>query len=1112
MAIGNIIINWTSPLLLNLELHTGGDVSPDEDLITFFIKGPFTTTTFVAAVQVRFNDFKARQAFIIPIREQQQPVSTLGLASILEVANASDELLDRSRFAGLTEADRLNLRVALKDWIIPINDWQYLAIPKRQFTPQTGDATWAETGQFRLEMQRANDGLYCVSDVLLVGGGMDNGGTPPAIPGNTGVATGGGMQGTYKYKLTNFNSVTGNRSNGTEGAQVAENVNRGAVTLASIPVAADPQVTDVEIWRTLGNGDRYYKIAAVTTGTTTFDDEVADHDSLDSTEGVAVMTTLELPLDNARPQQDFDQFIIDKLTSFWITNTSGEQGRVFFGPIGRPESFKGFLEVSRSGDPLHRLVLYNGQRFAFSESKVYRLDGDGRNQNPFVARELGGIPGVQFAQRRTVQSTPFGIIYQSTDGIRAFNGARSELIQFEALGRIFRGETAEGLPAFEGTSAAFARGEYYISDGTRCLSLNLLDGSWRDVGYNDVTALYYEWDTDKIVAGRVANTQLIEEEGTTADAGGVIAYEWESPAQDGDNDKIMVLERVFVDSETESTNMTTTLVHRFGTIALGTINNAARATEEFVVNQLVLKPSIRFSGSSTARVTVYDAEFEYEPLMMGINVFGGGRFTLEGRYREDLSANGSIVFKVERNVKDFDQTDRLFVIDRLTVEVDTGGLSLVPVITLKNTEVTLTTINTTSRTVVTQQLDRLGPINELRFNGVFFNAAPVAQVFRVELHVRELVIGLNNTRDGRRALQPARASDPETGVTFELNPSFRTLDDLSNLMVLERLEYEVNTAGATLTPSLDIRGGTISPGTINTASRTITEQRLDRIGPLQQLNIAGDFIANAVEFYGLEAYFRPLTLGMNLTSNEQLRPGQDRLEISGRAVAPGTAIEFEVQPFRQDFNQQDGLLWIERIVIEYSALGDAIDVEIDTETGITIAAGTLSATTRTTQELTIQRPGPPKLVRLEANFNTDVRVYSVEIYVRPVDLGVQFRGGQRIKHDGRLTAPTSLLRFTIDPERHEIDGGVMVPLIEVMQVDINTNGVDVTPRILTELGTVILEDINTSARETVTLDIHRVGNLQEVTLGADWTTAIELYGCEVIMRPLTLGIAVVRCQ
>lgn len=1108
MATGRAVIIWTSTVSLDLTVHDGGDTSPDEDLITFFIKGPFTINTYVAFVQVRFNDFKARQIYIAPIREQQQTVSTLGLASILEVANSTDDLLNRDRFAGLTEADRLNLRVAPKDWVIPINDWQYMAIPKRQFTPQTGDATWAETGQFRVEMNRAEEGTYCMSDLLLVGGGKDNGGTDPTPDGANGVATGGGLQGTYKYKLTNFNSATGNRSNGSTGTQVAENVERGYVTLTGIPTSPDPQVTDVEIWRTLGNGDRYFKIAAVTNGTATFDDEVADHDSLDSTAGVAIMTTDELPIDNGRPAQDFDQFIIDKLTAFWISNAVGHTGRVFFSPIGKPESFKGFLSASKAGDPMHRLVVHKGQRYAFAEAKVYRIDGNGLSNNPLVPVELGGIPGIQFAQRRTCISTPFGILYQAADGVRRFDGASSVLLNFEAIGRIFRGETAEGLPAFEGTNATFSRGEYIVSDGTRTLAINMTDGSWRDIGYNDVSALFYEWDTDTIVAGRSANTQLIEEEGTTTDAGGSIPFEWESGAQDGANDVIQIIERVFVDSLTNGVAMTATLVSRFTTVNLGTINNTSRETEEFVVNQLVLKPSMRFSGNATARVELYDAEFDIETLEMGINLFGVSRTTIPGRYKELPAPNGAIVFKIPREFKDLDQTDRLLVIDRITIEANTSGEDLTPIVTLKNTEVTLAVVNTSARAVVTFELDRIGPVNEFRLEGRFFDIANIAQVFRVELHVRELAIGLVNIRDNRRTVQPARASDPETQVTFEINPSFRTIDDLHEILVLERIEYEVNTGGNTLTPSLDIRGGTISPGTVVNSARTVVEQRFDRIGPLEQLNIAGDFIGDAIQIFGIEAFLRPLTLGLNLTSNEQLRPGADRLEVPGRAVAPGTAIEFEVQPWRQEFNMHDGLLWIERIVIEYDATGDSIDVEIDTESGITIAAGTLSSTTRVTEQFIIQRPGPPKIVRLEADFNLDVRVYSVEVYVRPVDMGILFRDGQRIKHDGRLVDATNVLTFTVDPERFEIDGGVNVPLIELVQIDIDTGGAVVVPRIQTELGTVTLDDVVTSARETVTLDVHRAGNLQELTLSADWTTALGLYGCEVVMRTLTLGVAV----
>ncbi len=108
--------------------------------------------------------------------------------------------------------------------------------------------------------------------------------------------------------------------------------------------------------------------------------------------------------------------------------------------------------------------------------------------------------------------------------------------------------------------------------------------------------------------------------------------------------------------------------------------------------------------------------------------------------------------------------------------------------------------------------------------------------------------------------------------------------------------------------------------------------------------------------FAVEAYFRTLELGLNLTTNEQIRPGGDRIGIKGRAVDPASALVFEIQPDNQLFNNHDGVFWIERIVIEHN-LTSTVAVTVDTESGVSIAAGTLAVTPRRYTEFEIQRPG-----------------------------------------------------------------------------------------------------------------------------------------------------------
>jgi len=138
--------------------------------------------------------------------------------------------------------------------------WQEISMPKSGFYT-FGTFDWTDVRSYSTIFTMANGGDIApdnnairLDDLHLSGGGNDNAGA--------GGGGGGGMQGTYKYKFTYRNSITGNRSNagiGTDGFDfiiTAENVDRGSVSFTDLPVSTDPQVDQREIWRTVGNGRR----------------------------------------------------------------------------------------------------------------------------------------------------------------------------------------------------------------------------------------------------------------------------------------------------------------------------------------------------------------------------------------------------------------------------------------------------------------------------------------------------------------------------------------------------------------------------------------------------------------------------------------------------------------------------------------------------------------------------------------------------------------------------------------------------------------------------------------------------------------------------------------
>lgn len=976
------------PTTLDLSTHSGGDASPAEDFFTFFGKA-----TFLANAQITItlytggfgNGTPDNARIILAAQNKQQPVSTLGLASILEVQNATVDLLNRDRFAGVTDQDKLSMGVAEKTWVIPTDGWQFFTIPKRLFKVNGAFDFGSVNSIHILYSHVAPQTQVCVSDIFLVGGGVDHSGAPATAQGTSDTAS-SGLQGTYKYRLTFKNSVTGNRSNPSAATQVAKNVNRGAVTLTSIPVSADAQVDFVEIWRTVGNGSDFFKIAEIANGVTTFVDEVADHDSLDSTAGVAVMTDEALQFDNDVPDSDFDQHIILRLRAFWISNSAGKEGRLFFSPTGRPEGQSGFVEVSKVGDPLHRLVVLNGILYVFSESRVYRIDED--SAGILYSKEIGGVPGVQFAQRRTVVPTPRGVLWQATDGIRSFNGSITALVNPAPIQKVFRGETAEGFPAFEGTVATFARGEYLVSNGSRTLAVSLEDTSWRDVGLNDVTAYFYEYDTDKIVAGRASNTQLVEEEGVFADIAAAIPIEWESPAIDGPNDAVVVVERVFIDMDPDSNTLTPTLINRFDAVTLTAQTGAGRRTFEDEVQLMVIKPSLRIAGSVTSRVTVFDAEFEVRSLALGINVRDGSRVEVTGRYREDVGT-GQLVFEIKPDqaaTSALDQTGKLFVIDRLAVEADTNS--------------------------------------------------------------------------------------------------------------------------TTVTPSLAMHGDTVTLAGISNAARGFTEFEIDRVGQLEEVRLAGNFTASGTrpQIYRVEAYLRELQLGVNVTS------GTQRFQIAGRSVDPSSGASFEMQPIRQELSQLGSLLWVERVVVEADTNGIDLTLTYVDGLGNSVAVGTVNNAARGYTEFSVEAPGPVRSLEITSDLTGDVQIFGIEMFVRPVLLTVQDRTSGSVvqtKHDGKMISQDTVVVFDVDPYRNEADGEKFIPLIETLSIDIDSGGVSVIPKIITELGNIILSAVSTSSRETTVYTVNRIGNIQRIDLEGDFTSGVALYDVQLQMRSLDVGINVV---
>lgn len=967
-------LTYIAPSSLNLTVHTSGDASPLEDYIFFWFKiDPFIDSKRLEVFFYSGGDERNHARFLMRTENKAIPSNTLGIASLLEVKNAQGDLVSRADFLGDKDKNDILGDISEKTWVQQTNSIQFAAIPKKLFRP-TESFDWSTVHRISFIFQSLNGGdEICVGDVLLVGGGKNEAGAGAATTSR------GGMQGTYRYRVTFLNSTTGNRSNPGSVTQVAKDVNRGYVSLTGIPLSLDAQVDAREIWRTMGDGTRFFKIATIADNTTTtYDDQVADFSGLDSQPGVTVMSTEELELDNDVPFSDHEQHVILKMTAYWISADAAKGGRLYYSPIGRPESQKGYIDVTQGGDKLQRMVVYQGILYVFSESKLFRIQGT----DPYIAYEISGVPGVPSQSKHTVVSSPFGIIWNALDGIRICNGSNSRLLNFDPIGRIFRGETAEQIPAFEGVVAEYARGEYLISNGTTVLACEVETGAWRHVGHPLVTSLYYEWDDDVLQGGKATLVELLEQEGTVTDAGTDIDIHWETAAvKMAGNDGIPFIERAIIDIDTAGETITPYVVSRYDTQSYSTISTASREAVEIEIQELLLEPGVRLTGTIGAQVNLYNVELEYRMIELGVTLEGQARFTVPGRWREDLGTNGRIVFEVDPVIKELDQTDKLYIVDRLTVEADTEGTTVTPLIVLENNSVSLTALSTSAARIVnTIDINRVGALNEVQLDGPFFVSTTRPKIYRVEAHLRELKMGLNVTTTGQRGEAEGRSPDPDTAILFEVQPLNQMFNNLGNLYFIERVVLETDTNGTSVTPSIKIGGGTVSLSAFSTTSRSYTERDVERIGPIEHLNLAANFTGD-VQLYGVEMFIRPVVLGIRF-------PDGNRMEVDGKAVASGTEIIFDIDPADRRFDAQSFVPLVERFFLDVDSASNDITVTLTMENQ-TIILDDMSTSSRDTITYNVNHIGRLRTVSIAADFVTNaIKLYGAEIQMRSLPLGV----------------------------------------------------------------------------------------------------------------------------
>lgn len=659
-AVAQITRTLASPV----DLTTfGGTASSDADFIQFWVR--VRRARHIISLEVQFDTddgsfktavFSREVNFQLVRGRKRRKLKALG---DLVPDRKQAEYLNNNKAKTLD----LNFSEEMGKQTIPVakNSWSRVTLPKSTFNGD-GNPSWATVKAIRfiLHTNKEGRGVVFLDELQLVGGA--------------------GLYGDYQYTITYSSedgtpASAGSRSNppidddkgtvsGLRNSIITvkvSGVERQSVRLTFVAgLTFDPQVTRLEIWRTVGNGAAFFRCGyiAVSGGTlaaaSTFDDSAADYYGLNdnaapvvagNNTGFAVLDpSLELPIDNTSPNDPSFAFqtMADRphLGRMWwgrnvaaINETGtaqaslGNHGQVYYSPVGRLEAVQGSVFVTTGvTDPVQAMVVWNDRLFVFTSSSLFEIVG---TDEPFVAQKVEGCPGTSFPY--TVQPSPVGILWIGPDGVYKFNGQFAENITDPCLMPVFRHRLAvQDLTVTTNAAcrAVVGRNTYYIgpdfTNFTMCYDFE--SGTWRyidsagNVGTNS-GALYYDPALQMVfcdsTAGGADLTEMEPQSYGTVNNVSFFGVQF-GPAIISGPGRQGILRRVFVDitggPNFALTSMAPTINFDGTSLALPTFaitSSGIHTIAEYVVNKPGTVFSISLTGNSARDIRINHVELDY---------------------------------------------------------------------------------------------------------------------------------------------------------------------------------------------------------------------------------------------------------------------------------------------------------------------------------------------------------------------------------------------------------------------------------------------------------------------------------------------------------------------
>lgn len=217
-------------------------------------------------------------------------------------------------------------------------------------------------------------------------------------------------------------------------------------------------------------------------------------------------------------------------------------------------------------------------------------------------------------------------------------------------------------------------------------------------------------------------------------------------------------------------------------------------------------------------------------------------------------------------------------------------------------------------------------------------------------------------------------------LQWEVLPFTKQMDEMAQLMMIERLQVEAHTDSLVVTPYIVRQDNTITLSGFSTSDWDNVVVEINRLGPLVGLLLQGSFSTGRIRLTNVDIVVRMLDLGVNIV------PLGARTVFPGRTTKPETSLIWDINPFALPEDARFLNPVLRRLWVDIETGTETVTPVLTFNDGTTSTLSGITNASRAVTEFSLITSQRLKQVRLDGDFKSEEIILhdiEVDMYIPP---------------------------------------------------------------------------------------------------------------------------------